>query len=86
MVKFDKKSCFLPILRFTNNEYANVKYLSKKDLSNTGIDKIPLMFDCINRSILNASRQAILYSFGLNNALGHKLVRNPLVIQYKKIS
>ena len=37
----------------------------------TGIDEIHLESDCVARSIANAPRQPILYSFALSNAPGY---------------
>ena len=43
----------------------------------TGIDKVRLNCDCIFVSIVNAFREPILFSFGLNKRRGYKIYKKP---------
>ena len=46
-------------------------YKSERPIKITGIDKIHLNCDCIEGSILNGTRETILYSFDLSSPPGH---------------
>ena len=52
----------------------------------TGIDKIHLKCDCIDGSIVNGTREPILYSFALSLPPSHKLYKEPRVKLFKKIN
>ena len=46
---------------------------SNKPINNTGIAKILLKRDCINRRIVYVVRETIFFSFGLNKSPGNKI-------------
>ena len=52
----------------------------------TGIDKIHLKCDCINRTVVNGIRQPILYRFSLDKPTGHWISDEPRVKLFKKIN
>ena len=84
---FTKKSFFHTILGFTRSRsyplddidgfYQLIAGLYKSDrpINITGIDKIHLNCDCINGSIVNGTREPILYSFALSSPPGHKIYK-----------
>ena len=82
---FTEKSFFYTILNFTRSSsyplddfhgyYQLISGSYKKDKPNniTGIDKIHLKCDCIQGSIVNGTREPILYSFALSSPPGHEI-------------
>ena len=95
---FTEKSFFYTILGFTQSRsyplddidgfYQLIagSYKSDKPINITGIDKIDLKCDCIQGSIVNGSREPILYSFALSSPPGHKILKEPRVKVFKKIN
>ena len=95
---FTEKSFFYTILGFTrsrsyplddiDSHYQIIagSYKSDKPINITGIDKIHLKCDCIQGSIVNGTREPILYSFGLSSPPGHKIYKEPRVKLFKKIN
>ena len=75
---FTEKSFIYTILGFTQSRYYPLddidgfyqlikgSYESDKPINITGIGKIHLKSDCINGSIVNGTREPILYSFALS--------------------
>ena len=61
-------------------------YISNKPNNITGIDKIHLKCDCVEGSIVNGTREPILYSFPLSSPPGHKIYKEPRVKLFKKIN
>ena len=61
-------------------------YKSDKPINITGIDKIHLKCDCIDGSIVNGTREPILYSFALSSPPGHKIYKEPRVKLFKKVN
>ena len=61
-------------------------YQSERPINITGIDKIHLKCDCIDGSIMNGTREPILYSFSLDQPPGHKIYKEPKVKLFKKIN
>ena len=61
-------------------------YKSDRPINITGIDKVHLKCDCIDGSILNGTREPILYSFALDQPPGHKIYNEPKVKLFKKIN
>ena len=61
-------------------------YKSERPISFIGVDKIHLKAYCINGSIVNGIRETILYSFGLDQPLGHKINKEPRTKIFKKIN
>ena len=45
----------------------------------TGSDKSHLKSDCIQGSIVNGTREPILYSFALSSPPGHKIYKEPRI-------
>ena len=61
-------------------------YGSDKPINITGNDKVHLKCDCIYGSIVNGTREPILYSFALSSPPGYKLYKEPRVKLFKKIN
>ena len=61
-------------------------YKNEKPINITGTDEIHLKYDCINRSIVNAIRELILYSFALSSPLGQKIAKEPRIKHFKNIN
>ena len=61
-------------------------YKSDRPINITGIDKNHLKCDCINDSVVNGTREAILYSFGLSSPPRHKICKEPRVKCFKKVN
>ena len=95
---FTEKSFFYTILGFTQSQSYPLNdidshyqiiagsYKSDKPINITGIDKIHLKCDCIQGSIVNGLREAILLSFALSSPPGHKIYKEPRVKLFKKIN
>ena len=95
---FTNKSFFYTILGFTQSysyplddidgfyQLIPGSYKSEKPINITGIDKVHLKCDCIDGSIINGTREPILYSFVLDKAPGHKIYKEPKVKLFKKIN
>ena len=49
-------------------------------------NKIPLKCDCVDSSVVNGIREAILYSFVLDKLPGYKVFSESKTIHYKKIN
>ena len=87
-IRFDEKSFFSTILGFTSGwdyKFYN-KYTSQKFVSLSNTNKIHLKCDIIDGSVVNGSRQPILYSFVLEKLPGYKVFSQPETIHYKKIN
>ena len=92
---FTNESFFYTILGFTQSHQGSLNdierfyrilpgsYKSDKPINITGIDKIHLKCDCTNGSIVNGSREPILYSFALSSPPGHKIYKGPRVKLFK---
>ena len=85
-IRFDKQWFFNTVLGFNSgwdykhyNEYTSQKVA---DLSST--NKIHLKCDVIDGSVVNGSRQPILYSFILDKKPGYTVFSEPEPIHYKK--
>ena len=61
-------------------------YKSDKPINITGIDKVHLKCNCIDGSIMNGTREPILYSFALDQPPGHKIYKEPKVKLFKNIN
>ena len=87
-IRFDDKSFFSTILGFTPGwDYKHYnKYISQKIVNLSNTSKINLLCDVIDGSIVNGSRQPILYSFVLDKKPGYKVFCEPESIHYKKIN
>ena len=95
---FIEKSSFYTILDSTRSRFHLLNdiegfyqliagsYKSDKRINITGIDKIHLKCDCIQRSILNGVREPILYSFALSSPPGYKIYKEHRVKFFKKIN
>ena len=95
---FTNKSFFYTILGFTQSHsyplddlegfYQLIagSYQSERPINITGIDKVHLKCDCIDGSIMNGTRESILYSFALDQPPGHKIYKEPKVKLFKKIN
>ena len=88
---FTNKSFFYTILGFTQSHsyplddidgfYQLIagSYKSDKPINITGTDKVHLKCDCIDSSIMNGTREPILYSFALDQPPGHKIHKEPRI-------
>ena len=95
---FTNKSFFYTILGFTQphqgplndiEEFYQIlpgSYESNTPINITGIDKVHLKCDCIQGSIVNGTRDSILYSFVLSSPLGHKIYKEPKVKHFEKVN
>ena len=95
---FTEKSFFYTILGFTQSRsypldgvdgfYQIIagSYKSDRPINITGIDKIHLKCDCIQGSIVNGTREPILYSFALSSPPGHRIYREPRIKLFKKVN
>ena len=85
-IKFDEKSFFSTLLGFTSGwDYKHYnEYISQKILNLVSTNKINLKCDVIDGSVVNGSRQPILYSFVLVKKPGYKVFSEPEIVQYIK--
>ena len=95
---FTNKSFFYTILVFTRSHSFPLEdiegfyqliaglYKSERPINITGIDKVHLKCDCIDGSVMNGTREPILYSFSLDQPPGHKIYKEPKVKLFKKIN
>ena len=95
---FTNKSFFYTILGFTQSHsyplddiegfYQLIagSYKSERPINITGNDEVHLKCDCIDGSIMNGTRESILYSFSLDQPPGHKIYKEPKVKLFKKIN
>ena len=95
---FTNKSFFYTILGFTRSHSYPLEdiegfyqliagsYKSERPINITGIDKVHLKRDCIDGSIMNGTREPILYSFSLDQPPVHKIYKEPKVKLFKKIN
>ena len=93
---FTNKNFFYTILGFTRSHSYPLEdiegfyqliaglYKSERPINITGIDKVHLKCDCIDGSIMNGTREPILYSFLLDQPPGHKIYKEPKVKLFKK--
>ena len=87
-IRFDEKSLFSNVLGFTSGwDYKSYNEYTSQKIGNLGnTNKIHLKCDCINGSVVNGSRQPILYCFILDKLPGYKVFSEPETIHYKKIN
>ena len=95
---FTNKSFFYTTLGFTRSHSYPLEdiegfyqliarsYKSERPINSTGIDKVHLKCDSIDGSIMNGTREPILYSFSLDQPPGHKIYKEPKVKLFKKIN
>ena len=95
---FTEKSFFYTILGLTRSgsyilddidgfyQLIAGSYKSDKPINITGIDKIHLKCDYIQRSIVNGIREPILYSLVLSSPPGYKIFKEPRIKLFKKIN
>ena len=85
---FTNKSFFYTILGFTQSHSYPLEdiegfyqliaglYKSERPINITGIDKVHLKCDCVDGSIMNGTREPILYSFALDQPPGLKIYKD----------
>ena len=61
-------------------------YKSEKPVNFKGFDKVHLKCDGFYGSIVNDIREAILYSFALDQPPGHKIFKEPRIKLFKKVN
>ena len=61
-------------------------YKGDRPINITGVDKVHLKGDCDNGSIVNGTREPILYSLALSSPPGHKIYEEPREKIFKKLS
>ena len=95
-VIFTIKSFFYTILGFTQSHSYPLddidgfhqlipgSYETDKPINVTGIDKVHLKGDFVDGSIVNGTREPILYSFALSSLPGHKFYKEPRVKLFLK--
>ena len=87
-IRFNEKSFFSTILGFTagwDSKHYN-QYRSQKIVNLGSTNKIHLKCDVIDGSVVDGTRQPILYSFVLDKPSGYKVISEPETIHYKKIN
>ena len=57
-----------------------------KKINITGLNKVHLKCDCIDGSIVNGTREPILYSSALDQPPGHKIYKEPRINFFRKIN
>ena len=87
-IRFDEKSFFSSILGFIPGwDYKHYnEYISQKIVNLSNTNKIHLKCDCIDGTVVNGSRESILYKFILDKLPGYKVFCEPETILYKKIN
>ena len=87
-IRYDEKSFFSTVFCFTPGwDYKHYKqYISQKILNLRNTNKIHLKFVVVDGSVVNGTRQPILYSFVLDKPSGYKVICEPETIHYKKKS
>ena len=95
---FNNQSFFYTIIGFTQSrsyplddidgfyQLISGSYKSHRPINISGIDKIPLKFDCIKESIVKGVREPLLYSFALSSPPGHKINKDSRVKLLKKVN
>ena len=88
VIRFHEKSFFSIVLGFTPGwDYKHYnEYLNQKNVNLSTTNKKHLKCDVTDDSVVNRSRQPILYSFVLDKKPGYKVFSEPATIQYKKIN
>ena len=61
-------------------------YKSEKPTNITGIDEVQLKCDFIQRTNVNGTREAILYSFALDQPPGYEIYKGPRLKLSKEIN
>ena len=61
-------------------------YKKDRPINITRIGKVHLKCNCINGSVVNGTREQILYSFALSSPLGHQKFSEPRVKLFKKMN
>ena len=96
-IKFTKKPFVYVILGFTQSQSGELcdipgfiqlipgTYKSDKPINISGIDKIHLKYDCTQRSIVNGTREPILYSFDFSSTPGQKIYKEPGTKHFRKV-
>ena len=94
---FTNKNFIYTILGFTQSHFHPLddidgfyqliagSYKSDKPNNITGTDKVHLKGDCFDGSIMNGTREPILYSFALDQPPGQKIHKKPRIKLFKKI-
>ena len=72
------------LLGFTKTRYPEGTHTSEKPVMITTTDKVHLKCDCVDGSIVNGTREQILFSFNLSAPPGYKIIKEPNIILYKK--
>ena len=97
-IRFTKKSFFYVILGSTQSNSGELgdipgftqlipgSYKSDTSINITGFDKVHLICDCINGSIVNGVREPILFSFALSSPPGHKIYKEPRIKLFNEVN
>ena len=87
-IRFDEKLFFSSILVFTSGwDYKHYnKYISQKNVNLSSTIKVHLKCDVIEVSVVDGSRQPILYGFVLDEIPGYKVFCETETILYRKIN
>ena len=85
-IKFNEKSFFSFILGFNHGwDYKHYnEYITQKNVTLSSTNKKYLKPDFIDGTIVDGSRQPILYSFVLDKSPGYKVISKPDTIHYEK--
>ena len=97
-IRLTEKSVFYVILGFAQSHLGELgdipgfihlipgSYKSDKPINISGVDKIHLISDCINGSIVNGNREPILYSFAFDQPPGDKIYKEPRTKLFKNVN
>ena len=61
-------------------------YKSERLINIKGIDKVHINCNCVNGSIVNGTREPILFSFDLSSLPGHRIYTEPRIKLFRKIN
>ena len=93
---FTSKSFFYTILGFTQSHFHPLDdvdgfyqliagpYKSDRSINITGTDKVHLKGDFFDGSMMNGTREPILYSFALDQPPGQKIHKKPKIKLFEK--
>ena len=74
------------VVGFRKKQYPAGTYLSEKPRNITNIDEVQFKFNCVDGSIVNGTRESILFSFSLSSPAGFKIFEQPTSNLFKKVN
>ena len=74
------------MLSFTYEKLKTGTRLSEKDANEYNVGKVHLRSDCADGSIVNITRQSILFSFSISARLGRETFKEPSCILFQEMN